>query len=130
MHVFVLILSFIFCSALGAAMRLGLTHLAKQILGQVFYATFLVNLIGAACIGILYVLLQQVWQLDKGWYFVLVTGLLGSLTTFSGFSLEVVDMLLRRQWFIALFYSLSSVFFCIVVTFMALKLTHMWFVAK
>lgn len=130
MHSLVLTLSFICCSALGAAIRLGLTHLAKQTIGQTIYATLFVNLMGAVCIGVFYVLFQQIWQLDKSWYLVLVAGLLGSLTTFSGFSLEVADMLIRKQWLAALFYSLSSVFFCITVTFLALKLSHMWWAAK
>ena len=127
MHSSVFVLSFITCSALGAALRLGLTQLAKYFFGQAFYATLCVNLLGSACIGVLYVLLHQAGQWDRNWYLLLVTGLLGSLTTFSGFSLEVAEMLLHKQWGLALIYSMSSMFFCVAVTVIAMQLTHLWF---
>ena len=120
-----IIIAFTLCSAIGAAMRLGMTNLAKMIWGQAFYGTLIVNLIGAACIGVFYVAFNQVWQeIDQNWRYVLIAGLLGSLTTFSGFVLEIVTMMLQKQWSLAIIYATASVFLCVLATFLAIKLSY------
>ena len=113
---------FILCSASGAGLRLAITHLAKIFFGHAFYGTLCVNFLGSAIIGITYLLLNELWQPDKTWHYLIVTGFLGSLTTFSGFSLEVVDMLMQKQWLVAVVYSFLSLFLCVAVTFMAIRL--------
>ena len=122
-----IILSFTICSALGAAMRLGMTNLAKLLWGQAFYGTLIVNLIGAACIGLFYVAFSQsqLWlEVDRAWYQVFIAGLLGSLTTFSGFALEIVTMLMQKQWPLAIAYVFASVLLCVLVTFLTIKLGY------
>lgn len=120
-----IITSFTLCSALGAAMRLELTNLAKAIWGKSFYGTLIVNLIGAACIGVFYVVFNQVWEeIDHNWYYVIIAGLLGSLTTFSGFVLEIVTMLIQKQWSLAMIYAAASVFLCVLATLLTVKLTY------
>ena len=125
MNNLLMITAFTLCSAVGAGLRLGLTSFAKTVWGQAFYGTLLVNLIGAACIGVFYVVFSEVWQqVDKSWYAIIVAGLLGSLTTFSGFSLEIVTMLMQKQWFLAIGYAMFSLCLCVLVTFLTVKLTH------
>ena len=59
--------------------------------------TLCVNLVGGYLIGICVAVFQALPQLDPIWRLALVTGFLGTLTTFSSFSAEVVGMLLQQR---------------------------------
>ena len=66
--------------------------------GTIPWGTLAANLLGAYLIGLCVAVFQALPQLDPVWRLALVTGLLGSLTTFSSFSAEVLDMLLHERW--------------------------------
>ncbi|QEY24712.1 fluoride efflux transporter CrcB [Neisseria animalis] len=51
------------------------------------------NWIGAFAIGIC-----AEWIQHPQWRLLLITGFLGSLTTFSGFSLEIVNLMQSQRW--------------------------------
>ena len=78
--------------ALGACVRYGagvwITSLWEQPLPL---ATWAVNLTGCLCIGLLVPMLGRV-GLSEAFRFFLIVGFLGSLTTFSTFSLETVAL--------------------------------------
>lgn len=77
--------------AIGAVMRFLLGQLAVYWLGRDFpYGTLLVNVLGSFLIGVLYVVLMERLMADPMWRAFLVVGLLGSLTTFSTFSIETL----------------------------------------
>lgn len=60
------------------------------------------NLVGGYLVGVCVAVFQALPQLDAIWRLALITGFLGALTTFSGFSIEVVEMLLARRHWLAL----------------------------
>ena len=64
--------------------------------------TLAVNLIGGYLIGVCVAVFQALPQLDPIWRLALVTGFLGTLTTFSSFSAEVVGMLMHQRVVLAL----------------------------
>ena len=66
------------------------------------WGTLAANLIGGYLIGVCVGVFQGLPHLDPLWRLALVTGLLGALTTFSSFSMEVVTMLQNRQLGLAL----------------------------
>ena len=66
--------------------------------GTIPWGTLAANLLGAYLIGLCVAVFQALPQLDPVWRLALVTGLLGSLTTFSSFSAEVVEMMLADRW--------------------------------
>ena len=78
---------------LGAMLRWLLSSGLNSILPQLAVGTLSVNLLGAYLVGLAYGFCSQNLQLSPEWRLFLFTGLLGSLTTFSAFSLEVVGML-------------------------------------
>lgn len=96
---------------LGSAARYGVAvALAASPLQARFpCATFLVNLLGCAAIGLLAGLWERFPTLDAQLRLFLVTGVLGGFTTFSAFGLETIALLRAGQWTMALLYVLGSV---------------------
>lgn len=79
--------------ALGALLRFLIASGVAALAGRGFpYGTLLVNVLGSAAIGMLYVLLTERMLAAPGWRAFLVVGLLGALTTFSTFSLETLQL--------------------------------------
>lgn len=65
------------------------------------WGTLAANLIGGYLIGVCIAVFQSLPHLDPVWRLALVTGFLGSLTTFSSFSAEVVTMLQQQRYLLA-----------------------------
>lgn len=66
------------------------------------WGTLAANLIGGYLVGVCVAVFQALPQLDPNWRLLLVTGLLGALTTFSSFSAEVIAMLTQQRYVLAL----------------------------
>ncbi|KGE03518.1 fluoride efflux transporter CrcB [Pseudohaliea rubra] len=75
--------------------------------------TFMVNVLGSAGIGVVFVLLER-GSLHPDWRSVLMVGFLGAFTTFSTFSLETVELWQGGQAGLALAYALVSVLSCVL----------------
>ena len=80
---------------LGAVLRLLVCEYTKRIASAqwAFAGTIIVNLSGCLAIGILGVLSARNIGLSPLTYRFLITGILGSLTTFSTFAFETVELL-------------------------------------
>ncbi len=96
---------------LGAALRFIFSQVVGRLLGGAFpWGTFSVNAFGGLVMGLI-----------VGWFAMhyptqspplklfLTTGVLGGFTTFSAFSLEMVDLIDAGKFAIAGFYALASV---------------------
>jgi fluoride exporter len=95
--------------ALGAVLRFWTGRLAATFLGTSWpWGTFMVNIAGAFAIGAVIALAGRDLISDAQKNF-LTVGVLGGFTTFSAFSLEVVQMINRDQGGAALMYILLSV---------------------
>lgn len=75
---------------------------AKTRIASFPVGTVVVNLIGSALIGFLWVALSE--RVSPEWRIGVLVGLLGGFTTYSTFSLETVQLLSDRQWGLALLY--------------------------
>jgi CrcB protein len=64
--------------------------------------TLTVNLVGGYLIGVCVAVFQAMPQLDPVWRLALITGFLGTLTTFSSFSAEVIAMFMQQRYALAL----------------------------
>lgn len=66
------------------------------------WGTLAANLIGGYLIGVCVAVFNALPQIDPAWRLALVTGFLGALTTFSSFSVEVLQMLTAQRYLLAL----------------------------
>ena len=99
--------------AVGATMRFITTSSIKYIFPSYPIGTLIVNIIGSFFIGFLISYMENKnisFNIVK--YF-LIIGILGSFTTFSAFSFEIIDMINNRKVFISLFYIFFSLLTCI-----------------
>ncbi|OAJ34476.1 fluoride efflux transporter FluC [Piscirickettsia salmonis] len=111
--------SLILCAAIGGALGSTLRYTISQLslahLGQSFYGTLAVNLIGCFLIGLFSEALSKLSQhhLFIGYspYLstLLITGLLGGFTTFSSFALDTLGIKGEYSSWLSLAYIMISV---------------------
>ena len=99
--------------ALGAVLRYILTLISKTLFVSSMYGTISVNVIGSFLIG--YFITSNIGNnLSENFVkFFLIIGLLGSFTTFSAFSYEVVDLINSKKYISSFTYIFISIFICI-----------------
>ena len=86
---------------IGACLRYAISGFAHKQLGSNFpWGTLLVNLIGAFAIGFFWQLSTQFIDTTNLKLFVLV-GMIGSLTTFSTYSLETLNLINNSEYLFA-----------------------------
>ena len=85
-------------AALGAWLRWGLGLWLNPVHATLPLGTLAANLIGGYGIGLALGWFAHAPGLAPEWRLFIITGLLGGLTTFSTFSAETVQMLLRQQY--------------------------------
>ncbi len=111
--------------ALGAAVRYGTSVWVMQWWQEPrVLATWIVNLAGCLLIGMLAPMLGRVGLADELQFF-LVVGFLGSLTTFSTFSLETVVLWQEGLSAVALLNAVGSVVLGVIFVWIGLTLSRM-----
>ena len=103
-------------AALGALLRWGLALWLNPLFAAFAFGTLVANYLGCFIIGILTALIWQFPQISYEWRLFLITGFLGSLTTFSSFTAEVVEKLFIGQWLNGLEIIFLHLFGCIGFT--------------
>ena len=85
---------------LGAILRMLVCDFTKRIASAqwAFAGTIIVNLAGCLAIGVLGVLAARNIGLSALTYRFLITGILGSLTTFSTFAFETIELLQQDRF--------------------------------
>jgi CrcB protein len=109
---------------MGALARYGLSlWIAARTAGGWPWATFTINIVGSALIGLLIG-----WTAGRAshepWRLLLGVGVLGGFTTFSSYSLETVQLVERNDLTGAALYSLGSVVVGGAMCFLALWLSR------
>jgi len=109
--------------AIGATLRFLIsTGMHKWLGGGFPYGTLTVNVLGSFLIGFLFVYFEQtIAPLQKA---LLVTGMLGALTTFSTFSLESLLILQDGLVLKALLNMGINLLFCLLATAGGMALFH------
>ena len=107
--------------ALGAAARYHLGRLIFHFGGMGFpYGTLVANVSGGFLMGVLAAVLARSDFVDEPWRLLLGVGLLGGFTTFSTFSLELLNMIERSEWGTAIGYAMLSVVGAVLALFAGL----------
>ena len=108
---------------LGAVGRYILSLYTLRLFGDGFpWGTFAVNFLGSVAMGVLFETLTSRWQIGPELRNLITVGFLGSFTTFSTFSLEVVQLFERGLLITGLFYVVASVVLCVLGLFVGLSL--------
>jgi CrcB protein len=109
--------------SIGASTRYFFYLISKNLLStsNLFINTLVINIIGSFLIGYLIVLLENKSLSQDFIKYFFIIGVLGSFTTFSAFSLETIDLIVNKKILIAFFYIFSSLFLCLLFTFVGLN---------
>lgn len=109
---------------LGSALRyLSNIGVEKIWTNKLYYATFLVNIIGCFLIGLLMGYLQKNESDNSALKLLLITGFCGGFTTFSSFGLENYNLLQSQNYITSLLYIASSIIVGIVFVGLGIYLT-------
>jgi CrcB protein len=111
--------------AFGTAARYLTGKLTLAWLGPNYpWGTLAVNLIGGFLMGLLAGTLAARAQGGEQWRLLLGVGALGGYTTFSAFTLDLMNMLERGDWGLGLGYILASVLGAAVALFAGLSIAR------
>ena len=114
--------------ALGALSRYWLTTAVETLSpGRLPLGTFTVNVLGSFLIGVIFVLIAEKAVVGEQWRPLLTVGFLGSMTTFSTFSLEALTLLQQGYYSTAFTYLLSSILVCLAAAFGGMMLARWLF---
>ena len=111
--------------ALGALARYGVNIGSVQLFGHGFpWATLIVNILGSFLMGVVVELLALRLSVSPEVRVFLVTGVLGGFTTFSAYSLDIANMLERKDVALAGLYACGSLGGGVVALFFGLWLVR------
>lgn len=111
--------------ALGSVARFVTVTASNRLMGTSFpYGTLLVNVLGSFAIGfIATIMLRKYADAESARYF-LTTGFLGGFTTFSAFSLELLQLMQGGETALALLYILASIVLGLLAVFAGFALAQ------
>nr|WP_136252226.1 fluoride efflux transporter CrcB [Ningiella ruwaisensis] len=109
--------------AIGACLRLFTNVVFINLLGKSsVFATLSVNVVGSFCIGLAYAHFMTHSQINDDLKMFIIVGILGALTTFSTFSLEVLLLLQQGEWLHAVITVFLNVCLCVLAVWCAMML--------
>lgn len=98
----------------GAEARYGVGRLLPAARGEFPWATLIVNVSGCLLIGVLMVLLAELWSPHRFTRPFLGVGVLGGYTTFSTFGIEAVGLVREHRPAVAAGYIVASLVLCLL----------------
>jgi fluoride exporter len=121
-------LALLFFGILGVFLRYIISvYLQTKLASSFPVSTLIINAVGCFVIGVVYVCGVEKVAMSEEFRLGLMVGLLGGFTTFSSYSLEVVNLLQASFWMQAGAYVLFSQALCIGATGVAMVLTRFAF---
>jgi CrcB protein len=105
----------------GSTLRYGISAFIPFDTARFAWATFTVNMLGCLLMGSL-----SLWVQGENMRVLLLVGILGGFTTFSGLGFEIYRYLLAGETGKAITYALSSVLAGIVLVWIGRKFAEVW----
>ena len=115
-------------AGLGGLLRWWLGGLLNPVFPTIPLGTVAANLIGGLLVGVAGAYFTHNAGLPPEWRLLIITGFLGGLTTFSTFSLEVVTLIGRQEYWWALGAASLHLFASLVLTAAGILLANALFV--
>ncbi|MDO4880276.1 MAG: fluoride efflux transporter CrcB [Capnocytophaga sp.] len=113
-------------SGFGGILRFFISYLLKN---EKFFgfplSVFLVNIVGCFIIGLCFSLLKEK-IIDNTTSIFLMTGILGGFTTFSSFSLEILQFFQNNEPMKAIFYGFGTTFLGFLACFLGYKVYYLF----
>ncbi len=108
-------------TGIGGFVGSSLRYLMQRTSALIFpvsfpYGTFIVNLLGALIVGVLFAISEQTTLIGPQWRIFAITGILGGFTTFSTFTLDTMNLLRESQYLYAITYIALTVVLGIMFT--------------
>ena len=111
--------------ALGSVARFAsVTYLTPLFNYKFPVGTFIVNIVGSFLIGVAYVLFVETANVSPMYRMFFITGVLGGFTTFSSFSLEMLQLWQQGYLLNAMLYAIGSVVLGLLMAFVGMALTQ------
>ncbi|MEU9120419.1 CrcB family protein [Streptomyces sp. NPDC048506] len=110
--------------AIGATARYGASLLWPSGAGAFPWTTLVVNAVGCALMGVLMVLIAEVWSSHRLLRPFLGTGILGGFTTFSAYAVDIQRLVGARQPLLALAYLAGTLLAALVAVWGAMAVTR------
>ncbi|MDZ7841107.1 MAG: fluoride efflux transporter CrcB [Gammaproteobacteria bacterium] len=111
--------------AAGAVLRYLISQGVMNVFGRGFpFGTLVVNVLGSFMVGVLFVVFWERAEAGELLRLVLIVGLLGSLTTFSAFSLETWILVQHGAFLKAGANILANVAICLAATWLGIIATR------
>lgn len=112
----------------GALCRYGIGTLIHNLSVSIFpYGTLTVNLFGSFLLGFVAYSSLLRWNLPRHYLLAVNTGLVGSFTTFSTFSVETVNLIMQEQYKTALSYQIISLVVGFLLSWAGIRLATVLF---
>lgn len=119
----------VFCGAgLGALLRWWLGAWLNPVFPTIPMGTVAANLFGGLLIGIASAFFNRYGGLPPEWRLLIITGFLGGLTTFSTFSVEIVTLIGRHEYWWALGAASLHLFGSLALTMLGIVIAHALFI--
>lgn len=110
---------------IGALLRYGLSiSMQSNMTAEFPLATLLANYLGCFALGWFNTYLAKIKSVPVWLQLAFGTGLIGSFTTFSTFSLETIELIFREKYSFALLYVTASLFGGLVLVWFGSKMAH------
>ena len=113
-----------FGAFIGASFRYFLSISFNTI--HIPYGTLIANAFGCFIIGLSFSFIETL-NYSKELKLFFITGLLGSMTTFSTFSYESLNYLINGKYFLFTSYTLLTLVMCLSFTFLGIVISKLYF---
>jgi len=112
--------------AIGAVTRIAISRILPSTIIGIPFQLLIINSIGCLAMGILSQLAVSCWITSDNIKYFLMPGVLGGLTTFSGFALDFGSLIEKNEYSIAVSYAILSFGISICCFFLGSKIAKLF----